>query len=358
VEFSREIGRPLVATGDVHYLGREDYDHHQALLCVQTKSTLESPKLTFDTNEFYLRSSEEMAESFAEWPEALASTLEIAERCDVEIELGKQLIPRYETPAGQPEAEYLRSSWTRACGCATAIPSRRRRASAPTTSCGVIEDMGFNAYFLIVWDFVASPRRTASPSGRGAARPPARSSPTAWPSRTSTRCATTCSSSASSIPSACRCRHRHRLLGPRPRARDPLRDRQVRGRPRGQIVTFGKMFPRAATRDAARVLGLEYAAGDRLAKLIPDPIMGRPPSFEDCLKPGEPLRAAVDEDPQSARIVDLAKGWRGSCATRRSTPPAVVIADRPLTDIVPLQLADAGAGRTARRSTARSPSSR
>ena len=108
MEFSREIGRPLVATGDVHYLRREDYDHHQALLCVQTKSTLESPKLTFDTNEFYLRSSEEMAESFAEWPEALASTLEIAERCDVEIELGKQLIPRYETPAGQPEAEYLR----------------------------------------------------------------------------------------------------------------------------------------------------------------------------------------------------------------------------------------------------------
>ena len=84
VRIAREVGRPLVGTGDVHYLRREDYHHHTALLCVQTKSTLAAPKMTFDTNEFYLRSSEEMAQSFAEWPEALASTLEIAERCDVD----------------------------------------------------------------------------------------------------------------------------------------------------------------------------------------------------------------------------------------------------------------------------------
>src|ERR1700758_1773125 len=95
VRIAREVGRPLVATGDVHYLRREDYNHHTALLCVQTKSTLAAPKMTFDTNEFYLRSSEEMAQAFAEWPEALPSTLEIAERCNVEIELGRQLIPRY-----------------------------------------------------------------------------------------------------------------------------------------------------------------------------------------------------------------------------------------------------------------------
>ena len=81
--FAREMGRPLVATADVHYLRREDYHHHAALLCVQTKSTLAAPKMSFDTNEFYLKSSEEMAPSFADLPEALASTLEIAERCDV-----------------------------------------------------------------------------------------------------------------------------------------------------------------------------------------------------------------------------------------------------------------------------------
>src|SRR5919197_2065902 len=107
VKIARELGRPLVGTGDVHYLRREDYHHHTALLCVQTKSTLAAPKMTFDTNEFYLRSNEEMAKSFAEWPEALATTLEIAERCDVEIELGKQLIPRF-LPDGQDDKAYLR----------------------------------------------------------------------------------------------------------------------------------------------------------------------------------------------------------------------------------------------------------
>ena len=109
-----------------------------------------------------------------------------------------------------------------------------------------------------------------------------------------------------------------------------------------QIVTFGKMFPRAATRDAARVLGFDYGAGDRLAKLIPDPIMGRAPSFEDCLKAGQPLRKAYDEDPTAQQIVDVAQGLEGIVRNSSIHAAAVVIADRPLTDIVPLQLADAG----------------
>ncbi len=109
VRIAREVGGSLVGTGDVHYLGREDYEHHTALLCVQTKSTIAAPKLTFDTNEFYLRDSEEMTRAFAEWPEAIASTLEIAERCSVEIELGKQLIPSYPTPDGSDEREFLRA---------------------------------------------------------------------------------------------------------------------------------------------------------------------------------------------------------------------------------------------------------
>ena len=96
--------------------------------------------------------------------------------------------------------------------------------------------------------------------------------------------------------------------------------REVRGDSVAQIVTFGRMFPRAATRDAARVLGYDYGAGDRLAKLIPDPIMGRAPSFEDCLKPGEELARAYDEDPQAqARSSTSRAGSRAPCATRRST---------------------------------------
>ena len=110
LSIARERNRPLVGTGDVHYLRREDYKHHAALLCVQTKSVLSQPKISFDTNEFYLRSSEEMAQSFADWPEAIASTIEIAERCDVELELGSQLIPSYPTPDGTAEGEYLRAA--------------------------------------------------------------------------------------------------------------------------------------------------------------------------------------------------------------------------------------------------------
>ena len=102
-KFAKELNRPLVATADVHYLRKEDYHHHAALLCVQTKSTLAQPKMSFDTNEFYLKSSEEMAESFADFPGSLEATLEIAERCDVGIALGGQLIPRYDCPDGLDE---------------------------------------------------------------------------------------------------------------------------------------------------------------------------------------------------------------------------------------------------------------
>src|SRR5947207_244308 len=107
-----------------------------------------------------------------------------------------------------------------------------------------------------------------------------------------------------------------------------------------QIITFGKMKPRAATRDAARVLGVDYATGDRLAKLIPEPIMGRNPTFEDCLAPGTELRNVYDSDPQAKQIVDVARGLEGIVRNNSIHAAAVVIADRPLTEIVPLQLAE------------------
>ena len=177
---------------------------------------------------------------------------------------------------------------------------------------GVIDDMGFNAYFLIVWDFVqfAKDNGIAVGPGRGSA--------------------------AGSLVSYClqitdvdplrydllfeRFLNAERVSMP-----DIDIDFSVRGRERviryvtekygadrvAQIITFGKMFPRAATRDAARVLGHDYGAGDRLAKLIPDPIMGRPPSFEECLQPGAELAAEYARDPTAKQIVDVARGPRG-----------------------------------------------
>ncbi|MGH2875564.1 MAG: DNA polymerase III subunit alpha, partial [Solirubrobacteraceae bacterium] len=343
VRIARELGRPIVGTGDVHYLRREDYHHHAALLCVQTKSTLSQPKITFDTNEFYLRSSEEMADAFAQWPEALASTLEIAERCDVELELGGQLIPSYPTPDGTPEGTYLRqlveAGLRRRYGDPVAAQARERA----DYELDVIDRMGFNAYFLIVWDFVkyAKDAGIAVGPGRGSA--------------------------AGSIVAYCLqitdvdpLRYEllfERFLNPeRVSMPDIDMDFSVRGRERviryvtekygkeavAQIVTFGKMFPRAATRDAARVLGHDYAIGDKLAKLIPDPDQGRAPSFADCLAPGQPLRAEVDRDGTAKQIIDVAQGLEGIVRNSSIHAAAVVISDRPLTDILPLQIADAG----------------
>jgi DNA polymerase-3 subunit alpha len=340
---ARELGGTLVATADVHYLRREDHANHAALLCVQTKSTLAEPKLRFETNEFYLRSNEEMAERFAPWPDALAATLEIAERCEVEIELGKQLIPRYPTPGGEPEGEYLRAlvgeGLARRYG--DPVPAQARERADYELS--VIEKMGFSGYFLIVWDFVkhAKDNGIAVGPGRGSAA----GSIVAYALR---------------ITDVDPLRYDllfERFLNPeRVSMPDIDIDFSVRGREAviryvtekygrdavAQIVTFGRMFPRAATRDAARVLGHDYAVGDRLAKLIPDPVMGRPPSFEECLAPGQPLRAEVDRDGTAKQIVEVARGLEGIVRNSSIHAAAVVIADRPLTDIVPLQVAEAG----------------
>ena len=207
----------------------------------------------------------------------------------------------------------------------------------------MIERMGFNAYFLIVWDFVKYAKDSGIAVGPG--RGSAAGSIVAY---------------ALQITDVDPLRYDllfERFLNPeRVSMPDIDIDFSVRGRERviryvtekygkesvAQIVTFGKMFPRAATRDAARVLGHEYGVGDRLAKLIPDPIMGRSPSFEECLKPGQPLRAEIDQDPTAKQIVDVAQGLEGIVRNSSIHAAAVVIADRPLTDIVPLQIADAG----------------
>ena len=205
----------------------------------------------------------------------------------------------------------------------------------------VIDRMGFNAYFLIVWDFVAWAKRNGISVGPGRG------------------------SAAGSIVAYCL-----RITDVDPLRYDLLFERflnpervsmpdididfSVRGREQvmryvtakygresvAQIITFGKMFPRAATRDAARVHGHDYGVGDRLAKLIPEPDQGRSPSFEDCLATGQLLRAEYDKDPVARQVIDTAKGLEGIVRNSSVHAAAVVIADRPLTDIVPVQLAD------------------
>src|SRR3954452_5712656 len=320
---------------------REDYDNHKALLCVQTKSTLEQPKVSCDTNEFYLKDSAEMGEAFAPWPEALASTTEIAERCSVEIELGKMLIPSFETPSGQPEGEYLREIAEQGLRLRYGDPAPAEALERLNMELEVIGRMGFDAYFLIVWDVVkfAKEQGIAVGPGRGSA-------------------AGSIVSYALSITDVDSLRYGllfERFLNAERRSMPDIDiDFSVKGRDRviqyvadkygresvAQIITFGRMFPRAATRDAARVLGFDYATGDRIAKLIPEPVMGRSKSFDDYLKEEPELRRVYDTEQEARQVIETARGLEGIVRNSSIHAAAVVIADRQLTDILPVQQAD------------------
>lgn len=341
VRYARELGRPLVGTADVHYLRREDFDNHKALLCVQTKSTLEAPKLSFDTNEFYLKDNGEMAASFAEWPEAVPTTLEIAERCDAEIELGKLLLPRYPAPDGEEPEAMLRRIAAEGLRARYGDPVPAGAQERIEFELGVIEEMGFSSYFLIVWDFVryAKDNGIAVGPGRGSAA----GSIVAY------------ALTITDIDPLANDLLFERFLNPGRKSMPDIDiDFSVRGRERviryvaekygresvAQIITFGKMAPRAATRDAARVLGFDYGSGDRLAKQIPEPILGRNPSFEECLRQGQELRKTYDTEPDARKILDVAQGLEGIIRNNSIHAAAVVIADRPLQEIVPLQLAE------------------
>jgi DNA polymerase III subunit alpha len=345
VRFARELNRPLVGTADVHYLRREDFDNHAALLCVQTKSTLEAPKLSFDTNEFFLKSSEEMAESFAEWPEAVASTVEIAERCEIEIELGKLLLPGYPTPDGSEPEEMLRRIAGEGLRARYGEPPSAEAVERLEFELGVIEEMGFSSYFLIVWDFIRFAKENGIAVGPG--RGSAAGSIVSY------------SLNITDLDPLANDLLFERFLNPGRKSMPDIDiDFSVRGRERviryvaekygresvAQIVTFGKMAPRAATRDAARVLGFDYGTGDRLAKQIPEPILGRNPSFEECLRPGQELKRTYDSEPDAKRILDVAQGLEGIIRNNSIHAAAVVIADRPLQEIVPLQLAEDRSG--------------
>src|SRR3954466_2277884 len=343
--FAQELGRPLVGTADVHYLRREDFDNHAALLCVQTKSTLQMPKMSFDTNEFYIKDNEEMAASFAEWPEAVPTTMEIAERCEIEIELGKLLLPQSPTPDGEEPEAMLRRIAADGLRARYGEPPPAAAVERLEFELGVIEEMGFSSYFLIVWDFVSYAKQNGIAVGPG--RGSAAGSIVSY------------SLNITDLDPLAEGLIFERVLNPGRKSMPDIDiDFSVRGRERmiryvgekygresvAQIITFGKMAPRAATRDAARVLGFDYGTGDRLAKQIPEPIMGRSPSFEDCLKPGQELRQTYDAEPDAKRIIDVAQGLEGIIRNNSIHAAAVVIADRPLQEIVPLQLAEDRSG--------------
>jgi DNA polymerase-3 subunit alpha len=340
ISIAKDLGMPLVATGDVHYLTREDHVHQTAMLCVATGSTLANPKMQLEGNQYYLKSNEEMAADFAELPDALAATLEIAERCSVEMELDGRIIPTYKTPAGTTEGEYLRSLVFEGLARRYGDPIPTEAVERAERELEVIGRMGFEGYFLIVWDFVhyAKTNGISVGPGRGSA-------------------AGAIISYSLGITDIDPIEHDllfERFLNPeRVSMPDIDIDFSVRGREQvikyvtekygsdavAQIITFGKSKPRNAVKDAARVLGLPPSVGDRVAQAVPEPIQGVSPTFEECLKEGQDLRRLVDSDAEAQQVVQVARGLEDRIRNSSVHAAGVVIGDRPLMEIVPLQLA-------------------
>lgn len=330
---SQETGIGLVATNDVHYLTRDDAAVQKVLLCIQTGTTLADPTpMAFPTDEFYMKSEEEMAALFPSDPEAIANTANIAARCQVELEFGKLKLPAFDAPNGDSNA-YLAQL------CREGAERRYTTVTPEITArleyeLSVIRKMGYADYFLIVADYVNYAKTHDIPVGPGRG------------SGAGSLCAY-CVGITAIDPLKYNLLF-ERFLNPE-RVSMPDFDvdfctekreqviqyvTQKYGVDRvAQIITFGTMAAKAALRDVARVMAVPYAVADRVAKLIP---AGLGVTLDSALADSEKFRAAVDEDAQVRRIVDMAKRVEGMPRNASTHAAGVVIAPRPVSDYVPL----------------------
>jgi len=328
-------GLGLVATGDVHYLKHEDARAHEALLCIQSGDSLKNPqRWKFDTDHFYFKSPEEMAADFPGYEHALRRTLEVAERCNVTMELGGILLPKFPTPDERDSFDYLveltEKGLQKRYENTTDELSDRLKFELKT-----IREMGFADYFLIVWDFIAFAKRNGIQVGPG--RGSAAGSLVAY-----------CLEITDIDPIKYDLLF-ERFLNPGRKSMPDMdidfavegRDRVINyvaekyGRDRvAQIITFSTMAARAAVRDAGRVLEVPYGVVDKIAKSIPE---GPGQTLDACLAPGQELKVQYDADPVAREIVDLAQPLEGLVRADSIHAAGVVIGDKPLTEYVPLQ---------------------
>ncbi len=336
LEIAKAIGAPVAGTNDSHYLEARHARAHEALLCIQTGSTMTDPKRwRFSTEEFYVKSAEEMQRVFAEIPEACRNTLAIAERCNLTLEFGRFHLPRYTVPESHTLDTYLQQlAWeglARRYGPnpGDAVEGRLRHELA------VIEKMGFAGYFLVVWDFITHAREHGIAVGPGRG------------------------SSAGSLVAYCLgitnvdpIRYGlvfERFLNPERVSMpdmdvdfaDDRRDEVIRyvadryGRDRvAHIITFGTLGAKAAIRDVGRVLSMPYNDVDRIAKLVPNFPLNI--TLDDALAKSPQLAEAVHSQPQVQALWDIAKALEGCTRHASVHASAVVISDEPLDEHIPL----------------------
>jgi DNA polymerase-3 subunit alpha len=328
-------GLGLVATGDVHYLKHEDARAHEALLCIQSGDSLKNPqRWKFDTDHFYFKSPAEMAADFPGYEHALRRTLEVAERCNVELELGRILLPKFPTPNDRDAFDYIVELTERGLekryGQITPELTDRLKFELKT-----IKEMGFVDYFLIVWDFIAFAKRSGISVGPG--RGSTAGSLVAYcleitdvdPMKYDLLFERFLNPGRKSLPDA----DIDFAVDGRDRVINYVAEKYGRDRV-AQIITFSTMAARAAVRDAGRVLEIPYGVVDKIAKAIPE---GPGQTLDACLKPGQELKTQYDADPVAREIVDLARPLEGLVRADSIHAAGVVIGDKPLTEYVPLQ---------------------
>lgn len=355
IALSKKLGIPVVATNDNHYTNNDDAEAQEVLLCLQTQSTLEEKgrKLSMISSpDFYIKSTQEMTQLFADIPEAISNTQKIADMCNVEITLGKWIMPKFDVPLGKTTGEYLTTlvyagaekRYPQMSDKYIPDPKKPEKISKETIidrieyELSIILKKKYETYFLVVSDFVnwAKNQNIAVGPGRGSA--------------------------AGSIVSYCLritdvdpfffSLPFERFLNPdRPSApdidldfADTRREEVIKyvtekyGKDKvAQIITFGSMEARAAVRDVGRVLGYPYAVPDRISKLIPPGWQGHAMTIDMALEQSPDLKRSYLSEPDTKRILDLARHLEGVARHASVHAAGVVIADKPLTEYVPLQ---------------------
>ncbi|MBI1908158.1 DNA polymerase III subunit alpha, partial [Candidatus Uhrbacteria bacterium] len=338
-KLSAELGVPLVATRNVFYLDPEDREGYEAQLCIQRGRTLEDFRRTStDDVDLSFGTPEEVCAYFADVPEALANTTRIAEQIAFTMELGNNFLPIFPLPEGKTDNEYMRDL------CIRGLKERYGDPIAPEVmerfeyEYGVIVKMGFSSYFLIVQDYInwAKNNDVLVGPGRGSA-------------------------AGSLVAYALRITDieplRYGLLFERflnpDRVSMPDIDTDFADRGRGKvleyithkygadhcagIITFGTLMPRAAVRDAARVLGLSFQEADVIAKCVPPPVQGKHTPLKEAIVEAPDLRNLYQSNPMARRVIDLAMKLEGNPRHASQHACGIVIGDKPLVERVPLQ---------------------
>ena len=354
LKLASETGTPVVATNDVRFLSTDDFSAHEARVCIHDSRVLsDTDRPQRYSPQQYLRTPGEMAELFADAPEALANTVEIAKRCNLDLRLGESVLPEFPVPAGQTEAEFLEAEARGGLDTALKtifatrdIPDIEHAAfSAPyferlQIELGVIQSMGFPGYFLIVADFIRWARENDVPVGPG--RGSGAGSLVAW---------------VLGITDLDPLEHDllfERFLNPERvsmpdfdvdfcmEGRDDVIDyvAEKYGRERvSQIITFGTMAAKAVIRDCGRVLGQPYGFVDRIAKQVPFEI-GM--TLEKALEQSEELATMYRDDEEVTAMIDLAMSLEGLVRNAGKHAGGVVISPGPLTDFAPLYCEEGG----------------